>query len=183
MKTKLLLTILLLLLTIPKSQSQNNAFTYTQFDFSTPLKPNLYSSNEPYSSPAQEKYWYLPDGINFDAGYGVHFQEFLALGAHFGLHTKASDQLVYTPVYVNFRIAPKIGHDTRIVLQTGYGKAFTYGRGNNHGSYFKMSLGFQSDDDLSIFIEINSIKGLHPEHLSGFSSFNIGVSLINLLSK
>jgi hypothetical protein len=74
--------------------------------------------------------------------------------------------LVAIPVYGNFRLSPKVGDETRLFAQIGYGKSFAIGRGNLSGIYRKLSLGFQNSDDVSVFIEF-------AEHQLAFNKYPI----------
>lgn len=85
----------------------------------------------------------VPNGLGSKIGYGVHYRKWLTLGIHSGLDWKWDDKLVAVPVYLNLGLSPKVGPETRIMLQAGYGKGFALGRGNLNGEYKKIKLGIE----------------------------------------
>lgn len=87
-------------------------------------------------------------------GSGLHYNNWIVLGIHAGINWEWENKLVIVPLFANFKLSPKIGNETRIVLQTGIRKAVALGRGSLSGYYKKLSLGLQSDDVL-LFIEIS----------------------------
>jgi len=154
----------------PKSKS-----TYFQFDISLALKgnPNAGETNE-YSQKKES--WFLPDGLGSKIGYGLHFNKWVALGIHTGINWEWGNKLVVAPIFANFKLSPKIGDQTRIVLQTGIGKTIALGRGNLLGNYKKISLGLQADDVL-IFIEISHYDFLFNNQKNN-GNISLGISLI-----
>lgn len=79
-------------------------------------------------------------------------------------------------MFANFKLSPKIGDETRIVLQTGIGKAAALGRGSLSGDYKKISLGLQSEDFL-FFIEISQYYfPINNQENSG--NISLGLSVI-----
>ena len=158
-------------------QAQNKKITYVQFDVSASLTGN----SERYESedyPDQKnKDWFVPDGLGSKIGYGVHYKKWITLGIHTGIDYKWDQKFVAVPVYLNFGLSPKVGEETRIILQAGYGKGFALGRGNLSGEYKKIRLGIGSDD-FTLFVEIAQYEiALHEEKNIGNISF--GVSLIS----
>jgi hypothetical protein len=79
-------------------------------------------------------------------------------------------------VYANLRISPSIGYDNRIVLQAGYGMGFALGRGDLSGAYKKLSISYESDQDVNIFIEISGYN-MPIHNSSSVGTISIGVSL------
>ena len=99
------------------------------------------------------------------------------MGIHTGINWEWKDQLVVTPVFANFKLSPKVGEDTRITLQLGYGKALAIGRGSLMGDYKKVSLGIQTIDDIIIFIELNHYSfPINNQKDSG--NISLGISLL-----
>ena len=132
-------------------QSKRN--TYFQFEIAVPLKGNPERGETNSDGTKKNSSWFLPDGLSSKFGFGFHKNKWIAVGIHSGIDWKATEQLVAIPVYGNFKISPKVGNETRLFAQIGYGKSFAIGRGNVSGIYRKLSLGFQNSDDVAIFIE------------------------------
>lgn len=141
-------------LTTEKSdQKTKSKFTYLQYDFTLALKGNP-DAGQTNAQTQEKESWFLPDGLGAKIGYGLHYNNWVALGIHTGVNWEWENKLVVVPVFANFRLSPKLGDDTRIVLQTGIGKAGALGRGSLSGDYKKLSLGIQSDT-LLLFVEIS----------------------------
>ena len=151
--------------------------TYFQFDISLALKgnPNAGETNE-YSQKKES--WFLPDGLGSKIGYGLHYNKWIALGIHTGINWEWENKLVIAPIFANFKLSPKIGDQTRIVLQTGIGKAIALGRGNLSGNYKKISLGLQGDDVL-LFVEISHYEFLFNNQKNN-GNISLGISLLTL---
>lgn len=147
------------------SFGQSEKITYFQFEIAMPTRGNQ-NYGTVYPDGSRNKSWFLPDGLSSKVGFGIHKNKWILLGIHLGIDWKATEQLVAIPVYGNFRLSPKIGNETRIYTQIGYGKSFAIGRGNLSGTYRKLSLGFQNSDDFSIFIEF-------AEHQLTFNKYPI----------
>lgn len=86
-----------------------------------------------------------------------------------GSHWEATDNLVVTPVFANFRFSPKLGEETRLTLQVGYGIAI----GNLAEGLKKLSLGLENSDGIQLFIELSQYSlPLHNQkdfgHIKGF---------------
>ena len=170
-----ILVLFLFLSTIAFSQDQS--FTYMQFDITIALTGNPNRDEvDPYTNKKQS--FLIPDGIGSKFGYGVRYKKWIGLGIHSGINWEWSSKLVVAPVFANLRLSPKISDETRITLQAGLGKAIALGRGNLIGDYKKISLGVQTDEDLVIFIELNRYA-IPVNRQSEVSSLSIGVSLIS----
>ncbi|WKL46306.1 hypothetical protein Q1W71_15235 [Flavobacterium pectinovorum] len=158
-------------------KAQNKKFTYLQFDISASLAGN----NERYESedyPDQKnKDWFVPDGLGSKIGYGIHYKKWITLGIHSGIDWKWEDKLVAVPVYLNFGLSPKVGENTIITAQAGYGKGFALGRGNLNGEYRKLRIGIGSDDFI-IFIETAQYDIILHNQKS-INSINLGISVVN----
>ncbi len=161
--------------TTKAEEKTKSKITYVQYDFTLALKgnPNAGETNE-YTQTKET--WFLPDGLGAKIGYGVHYNNWVALGIHTGIYWEWNNKLVVVPVFANFKLSPKIGEETRIVLQTGIGKAAALGRGSLSGDYKKISLGLQSDDVL-FFIEISQYDfPINDQKNSG--NISLGLSVI-----
>jgi hypothetical protein len=174
---KRLLILLLSLFTTAVVSSQDKKFTYTQFDITVAFTGNPNRDEmDPYTNKKQS--FFIPDGIGSKIGYGIHFKKWIGLGIHSGLNWEWSSKLVVAPVFANLRLSPKISDETRITLQLGLGKASALGHGNLIGDYKKVSLGFQTSDDLLIFIELNHYTiPIKREPDSG--NISLGIALIS----
>ncbi len=155
--------------------SQNKKFTYIQFDITTAFRGNP-DANVVDQRTKQKGSWFVPDGLGTRIGYGFHYNKWVGLGIHTGISWEWTDKLVVVPVYANLKLSPKVGEDTRITLQLGYGKAMAIGRGNLMGAYKKISLGLQSDD-LILFIEINNYA-FPIKTQNELANISLGISLI-----
>ena len=149
---------------------------YTQFDIATSLKGNS-TYGEVDSNGVRSDYWFLPDGLNLKYGVGIHHEKWIALGIHTGIDWLGTDKLVIVPVFANFRLCPKVGKDSRLYLQTGYGKSFGIGRGSLIGDYKKISLGIENEEGVSLFIQVSSY-GIPFNNLDSVTSVSLGISLI-----
>lgn len=174
---KLLILILSLLAFSSVAYAQNNKNTYFQFDINLPLIGNPDRDEiDPYTN--KKGNWFIPDGIGSKIGYGIHYHKWVGLGIHSGLEWKWTDKLVIAPIFINFRLSPKIGEETRITLQLGVGKTIALGRGDLTGEYRKISLGLQTSDDLLLFIEVSGF-GIPINNQKEAGSIGLGLSLVS----
>ncbi|SHF95539.1 hypothetical protein SAMN05444396_10378 [Flavobacterium segetis] len=156
--------------------SQNKKSKYFQFDITAAIRGNPDAAI--VNQYTQKKgSWLIPDGLGTKIGYGIQYKEWIGLGIHTGINWEWKDQLVVAPVFANFKLSPKVGEDTRITLQLGYGKALAIGRGSLMGDYKKVSLGIQTIDDIIIFIELNHYSfPINNQKDSG--NISLGISLL-----
>ena len=154
------------------SKQERDRF-FHQYELNTSLIGNTQSDN-PSTSYDESRPWFIPNGLGFKYGIGVHKDKWFALSAHTGIDWKANERLVAVPVYGNISLNPLLGDDTRLVLQAGLGRGFAIGRGNMQGKYQKYTLGLESDNnDIGIFIEVSSYN--FKLHQSNYTElFNIG---------
>lgn len=61
-------------------------------------------------------------------------------------------------------------------MQFGYGKAFALGRGNLSGTYKKISLGVETDEDVIIFIEVADYQ-MKVGQFKSVGSVSLGIAL------
>ncbi|WP_289663464.1 hypothetical protein [Flavobacterium panacagri] len=154
--------------------SQVSKFTYTQFDIAVSItgNPDRDNSIDPNESSYSNAF-FVPNGLGSQIGYGVHYKKWLTLGIHSGMDWKWDNKLVAVPVFLNLGLNPKVGVDTRIMLQAGFGKGFALGRGNLNGEYKKLKLGIGSDE-FTIFAEISDYAfPIHNEKSIGAISFGV----------
>ena len=173
---KQLIALTLILFFSLSSLSQNKKFTYFQFDISAAIRGN---PDEGVKDQYTQKKgsWLIPDGVGTKLGYGLHHKQWIALGMHTGINWEWTDKLVVAPVFANFKLSPKVGADTRITLQLGYGKAIALGRGSLMGEYKKASLGVQTGDDVIIFVEVNHYTiPIYKQRYSG--NISLGIALV-----
>ncbi|WP_281634059.1 hypothetical protein [Flavobacterium luteolum] len=171
---RILLTIAFITFFNPFIHSQATKFTYAQFDFAVSITGNPNNTNDYYDSESTSSNAFLvPNGLGSKLGYGVHYKKWLTFGIHSGIDWKWDDKLVAVPVFLNLGLSPKVGPETRIMLQVGYGKGFAIGRGNLNGEYKKLKLGIGSDDFI-LFAEICDYDfPLHNQKSIGMISFGI----------
>ena len=89
MKQRLLI-LLLLISTIGFSQEQVSTPSFsdfTQFEISLPLQGNKNRGQE-FPDGTSNDNWFLPDGINANFGYGIHYKKILGLSANTGIGMK-----------------------------------------------------------------------------------------------
>lgn len=151
--------------------------TFTQFDFSIPLKGNSEQGQEDLNGKRNNS-WFLPDGLSSSFGYGIHYNKWVSIAIHSGIDWKISQSLFVAPIFANLKLSPKLGMEpTRIVAQVGFGKSFALGRGNLEGIYKKFSLGVQTDEDLLLYIQIAEY-GFSLHNQKNIGSLSLGISLI-----
>jgi hypothetical protein len=163
--------VILLLSTLSIRAQVHKKCSYFQFDVEASLKTNLNDTNDNNANS-----WFLPDGMNAKFGYGIHHKHLIAIGLHTGIDWKGSEKLVAAPVFINLKISPKIGPETRILVQLGYGKSFALGRGNLTGEYRRLSLGIESAEKVSFFVALSQY-GFTVNHTNQINSISIGLSV------
>ena len=72
--------------------------------------------------------------------------------------------------------SPSLGYGARVTMQLGYGKAFALGRGNLSGTYKKISLGVETEEDLIIFIEVADYQ-MKVGQFNSVGSVSLGIAL------
>lgn len=149
---------------------------FTQFEFSVPLRLNQ-NDDEILSDGNSNDDWFVPDGINGNFGYGIHFNKWIGLSANTGIGMKVSKELFMTPLFVNFRLMPKAGIENRVGIDVGLGKTFALGRGNLTGDFKRIKVVFESDE-IQFFIEAINY-GITLRNESQIGSLSLGISLIN----
>ena len=151
---------------------------FSQLEINTSLIGNT-EEDDPYTSYDESRPWFIPNGIGVKYGVGVHKNRWVSLSMHSGIDWKANERLIAIPIYGNLRLSPKIGPDTRLVLQTGLGRGYAIGRGNMQGRYEKYTLGLESDENnLGLFVEVSGYSfGLHRNEVTAL--FNIGFYIHN----
>lgn len=143
------------------------------FDINIPFRGND-TYGEIDENGNRSDYWFLPDGIGFKFGYGIHFSEWIGLSLNTGFDVVAQQKLVSVPIYPSIVLSPKIADDTNLLFQFGYGKSFAIGRGNLSGTYKKFRLGF-GDEDLIFFADV-SLNGFSIYDFSETGSISLGIS-------
>lgn len=166
---------LLLLIIWGSVHSQEIKNRYYQAEIATPLIINS-TYGQVNSLGNRSDYRFIPDGLSFKFGVGVHQKKWASVGIHSGIDWLGSNKLVVVPVFANFKLSPKISEDSRIYLQLGYGKTIGLGRGSLIGDYRKISLGAENDEGFSIFIQVANF-GIPFNNLDSVSSLSIGVAL------
>lgn len=182
MKKILLITALFFLSSFAFSQESEEVNTkishfFTQFDVTIPIVGNPDAHKEYINGIKNtNRNWFVPDGINAKIGYGIQQSRWVGLSLHTGIDWKATEKLVAVPVYANFRFSPSLGYGARVTMQFGYGKAFALGRGNLSGTYKKISLGVETEEDLIIFIEVADYQ-MKVGQFNSVGSVSLGIAL------
>lgn len=150
------------------------AAAFSNFTFSLPFKANEnYDRYDDYDDS-----WFLPDGITFHGGFGVHTTRTIAVSANAGIDGLISSKLVAAPVYGSLLLNIKFNDDTTMYAQAGIGKAFALGRGDLSGLYQKYRIGFSNGEHLGFFAEVN-YYGFSVYDTKQLGTFNLGISLFN----
>ncbi|MFH6993167.1 hypothetical protein [Flavobacterium sp. FlaQc-48] len=158
--------------------AQAKKITYLQFDIAASITGNPDRDNvQNNDGSASSNAFFVPNGLGTKVGYGIHYKKWITLGIHSGIDWKWDDKLVAVPVFLNFGLNPRVGQETRIMLQAGYGKGFAIGRGNLNGEYKKIKLGIGSDD-FTLFAEISDYAfPVHNDKSVG--TISIGITLMD----
>lgn len=149
--------------------------TFTQFEISVPLQGNK-NRGELLPDGSTNNSWFLPDGVNSNFGYGIHFNQWLGISANTGIGMKLSEKLVVAPVFSNLRIMPKVGEETRFGIDVGLGHAFAIGRGDLSGTFKRVKLNLEASE-LQFFLEIVSYGIRLNDNSQG--SISIGFALVS----
>jgi hypothetical protein len=158
--------------TIEEKKQKSIPF-FTQFDANIPFRLN--ENRGEIINGSRNNYWFLPNGLCVSAGFGIQQQKWIAISAHSGLDWLGTQKLVAVPLYINFRISPRIYEDSRLVLQAGFGRGFALGRGDLSGAFQKYSLGFENDDDLNIYIVLSGYDFKTPDQAFGYIGLGVSV--------
>jgi hypothetical protein len=153
-------------------------FTYSQFEISVPLQGNK-NRGEVYPDGSVNDSWFIPDGVNANFGYGLHFNKWLGLSANIGIGMKISEKLIVAPIFSNLRIMPKVSDETRVGLDIGLGQSFAIGRGNLSGTFKRIKLNIEASE-LQIFLEVVSY-GFDIHNTQKIGSISIGFAGIDIL--
>jgi hypothetical protein len=149
---------------------------FIQFELSCPLKGNPDRGKTDIYGNAQNNSWFVPDGIGAKIGYGVQQKKWIGLSAHTGIEWKAEAKLVAVPVFANLRLSFKVGDETRLTLQSGFGRGFALGRGNLNGQYRRLNIGFENNEDVILFAELSEYA-FKVNKFQSVYSLNFGIAL------
>jgi len=171
---KKIITLLLILIS-GSTYAQEIKNRYYLAEIATPLIINS-TYGQVNSLGNRSDYRFIPDGLSFKFGVGIHQKKWASVGIHSGFDWLGSNKLVVLPVFANFKFSPKISEDSRIYLQLGYGKSIGIGIGSLIGDYRKISLGTENEDGFSIYIQVANF-GIPLNNLDSVSSLSIGIAL------
>lgn len=149
--------------------------TFTQFEISVPLQGNK-NRGEVFPDGSTNDSWFVPDGLNSNFGYGIHFNQWLGISANSGIGMKLSEKLIIAPVFSNLRIMPKVGEETRFGFDFGLGHAFAIGRGELSGTFKRVKLNLEASE-LQIFLEVISYGIRLNDNSQG--SISLGIALVS----
>ena len=149
--------------------------TYTQFEISVPLQGNK-NRGEVFPDGSTNDSWFVPDGINSNFGYGMHFNQWLGISANSGIGMKLSEKLVVAPVFSNLRIMSKVGEETRFGFDFGLGHTFAIGRGDLSGTFKRVKLNLEASE-FQIFLEVVSYGIRLNDNSQG--SISLGIALVS----
>ena len=97
---------------------------YKKFEISSPLRVNQYAGEiNPYTG--EKEPWFLLDGLSARAGIGTHYDKWIGVGMNIGLDWKANKGLIVAPVFGSLRLSPRVGENTRITTEIGYGRSLS----------------------------------------------------------
>lgn len=150
---------------------------YKKFELSSPLRANQYAGEvNPYTG--ENEPWFLLDGLSARAGIGTHYDKWVGVGVNVGIDWKANKGLIVAPVFGSLRLSPKVGENTRITTEIGYGRSLSLTSDKLSGNFQKISLGLEDDDSgLGLYIELcqYGFSKVTPERIG---SFSIGLNYI-----
>ncbi len=151
--------------------------TYVKFDLSMPFKANPNAGEiDPYTG--EKGYWFVPDGLNARVGFGAHYDKWIGGGINTGIDWKDSECLVIAPIFGSIRLSPKVGEETRLTLDVGFGRSLTLSGEHLSGYFKKISFGIENDEvGLGIFIELVDY-GFSKNLPDDIGSFTIGLSYL-----
>lgn len=158
-----------------ENKTTSNFSDFSQFEISIPLQGNK-NRGDQFADGTSNNNWFLPDGINANFGYGIHYKKVIGLSANTGIGMKLSDKLIIAPVFANLRIMPKVGEETRLGIDLGLGQSFALGRGNLQGSFQRAKLNLESEAR-QLFIEFVSY-GINFNNTNQ-QSISIGIALVS----
>lgn len=156
-------------ITIEGKKKRETPF-FSQFELTIPFRINE-NRSEVYADGSKNNYWFLPNGFSGTFGYGIQQKKWVAVSAHTGIDWLATRKLVAIPIYINFRLSPKIFEESRLVFQAGFGLGTALGRGNLNGKFQKFSIGYETDEDLNISLVVSGYD---------FQINNVGIAYIGL---
>ncbi|RZJ58993.1 MAG: hypothetical protein EOO45_26155 [Flavobacterium sp.] len=160
-----------------ENSKEKHLFSLASLSLPVRANPNSGSTNE-YNNQNNNS-WYIPDGINAHAGYGIHYNKWIGISANAGIDWKISDKLIAVPVYALLTLNPTVDNNVSILIQGGLGQAFAIGRGDLSGTYKKARLGIMNDGEFSFFVDISTYGfDLKSEPMG---SISIGVAMFNFL--
>ena len=158
-----------------ENKTTSNFSDFSQFEISIPLQGNKNRGDE-FPDGSKNNNWFLPDGVNANFGYGIHYNKWIGLSANTGIAMKLSEKLVMTPVFANLRIMAKVGEETRLGIDLGLGQSFVLGRGNLQGTFQRAKLNLESNDR-QLFVEYVSY-GIDFNY-NKQQSISIGIALVS----
>ena len=158
-----------------ENKTTSNFSDFAQFEISIPLQGNK-NRGDQFADGTSNNNWFLPDGINANFGYGIHYKKVIGLSANTGIGMKLSEKLLIAPIFANLRIMPKVGEETRLGIDLGLGQSFALGRGNLQGTFQRAKLNLESDGR-QLFIEFVSF-GINFNNTNQ-QSISIGIALVS----
>lgn len=120
----------------------------------------------------------LPDGLSGFGTVGMHYKNWVGLGASTGIDYRLTPKLVSVPVYGSVLFTPQWGGDSSILLEVGYGRAFAIGRGNLSGEYTKIRAGVLIENYIGLFIDISQFGYSFGDYRQ-IGSISIGGSIFS----
>lgn len=164
-----------------KKEAYSGSFYYIQAGFSIPITVNNEKNVSNYNedTDSNDSFWdqFTIDGVSIDAGAGIHWKKWIAVGLHTGFDVRIKAKLAAVPVYGVVTLNPHFNGDSSFLLQYGYGHIFALGRGNLSGPYSKYKFGVHIDNNILIFAEVNVID-FPIYNFNKIESFNIGINLL-----
>ena len=132
----------------PKNANLKRNLTYTRVELSIPLSVNKYYGEE-------NETFFLPDGVIGRVGVGIKANNWIRIGANFGVDWKASECVVIAPLYGSIEINPIVFEDFRFFIEPGYGINMIFEESGFNNEFKKISFGIENDKgDIGIFIEL-----------------------------
>lgn len=161
----------------PELFEENDKPFYKKFELSSPLRANQYAGEiNPYTG--ENEPWFLLDGLSARAGIGSHYDKWIGVGLNIGIDWKANKCLVVAPIFGSLLLSPRVGENTRITSEIGYGRSLSLTGDKLSGYFKKISLGLEDNESgLGLYIELcqYGFSKITPERIG---SFSIGLNYI-----
>lgn len=161
-------------ITVENKKKKPESPVFVQCEFALPFRLNE-NRGAVNLNGTQNNDWFIPNGLSASIGLGLQKNKWIAISAHSGIDWIVTQKIVAIPIYGNLRLSPRIYDDSRLVLQIGLGKGFAIGQGNLYGNFQKYSLGYETDEDLNVFIVASGYNMKQKNKSAGYLGLGFSV--------